>query len=101
MTNEGIKVLKKMKTTFKIKIAKEMAMPPLKPEAKINLSKLKRKLGKNLERDQEENIIMQNILNFARESKRDRSGEPQYRYKKMGAGKRKGIPVKRYIQKNG
>ena len=76
-------------------------MPTIEPEAKVKLSRLKKKLTRNIERDQEDNLILQSILNFAREEKRDRSGEPKYRYKKMGAGKRKGIPIKRYIPRSG
>jgi hypothetical protein len=62
---------------------------------------LKKKLSRNIERDQEDNLILQSILNFAREEKRDSSGEPKYRYKKMGAGKRKKVDVRRFITRAG
>ena len=94
-------MLNEIKKEIKKKVMLQLKNPPVQPEARIKLSKLKKKLNRNIERDQENNFILENILNFARDEGRNSSSGPQYRYKKMGGRKRKAISIRRFINNKG
>jgi len=65
-----------IKAEIKKKVVLQLKNPPLQPEARIKLSKLKKKLNRNIGRDCENNFILENILNFARDKGRDSSSGP-------------------------